>query len=299
VSAAAKYVENKFADNCGNSNVDEFIYPIDRKSALKWFDNFVETRLKHFGPYEDYTIKGTHWLNHSVMSSSINIGIINPSEIINKLRSEHIRHQIPINSYEGYIRQLYWREYQRLCYIYIGDELKSSNYFGLSNKLNSKWYNGETGCLPVDDAIKDAFKTGYLHHIRRLMIMGNYMMLNEILPNDGFKWFMEFSIDSYEWVMYQNVFDMVFCCTGGRTMRKPYISSSSYILKMSNYKAKDSDNKDSDNKDSDNKDSNNKDSDNKDSNWTIIWNNLFKKFLKDHKQKMMKFIYSFPMLGKI
>ena len=92
------------------------------------------------------------------------------------------------------------------------------------------------GIKPIDDLIHKAFDTAYLHHIERLMFVGNFMNLSEINPQQGFKWFMEFSIDSYEWVMYQNVYDMVFFATEGMTMRKPYISSSNYVLKMSSYK---------------------------------------------------------------
>ena len=131
-----------------------------------------------------------------------------------------------------------------ICDNYTGENIKdiliycdfSTNYFGYNKKIDSKWYTGNTGMEPVDNFIKMGFETGYLHHIIRLMIMGNYMNLYGLDPKDGFKWFMEFSCDSYEWVMCQNVLDMVFFVTGGKTMRKPYISSSNYIIKMSNYK---------------------------------------------------------------
>ena len=183
-----------------------------------------------------------------VLSSSINIGLINPTEIIDILRK--IKSDININSYEGYIRQLFWREYQRYTYIYADFNM---NYFGNKKKLNKKWYTGELGIDPVDNAIKMGFDTGYMHHINRLMVVGNFMNISQISPKEGFKWFMEFSIDSYEWVMHQNVLDMVFCVTGGKTMRKPYISSSNYVLKMSNFKKGE---------------------------WSETWTELYRKFLK-------------------
>jgi deoxyribodipyrimidine photolyase-related protein len=262
---AVKYVEDKFTHNHGNTT-SEFVYPIDRKSALKWLDEFIAQKLSKFGDYQDFIIKGTNWLNHSILSSSINIGLLNPSDILEKLKSSTVKAKIPMNSYEGYIRQLYWREYQRICYIYLSEIFKESNYFDNHGKLSNEWYNGKLDCPPVDDAIIDGFNTGYLHHIRRLMVVGNYMMLNRISPHEGFKWFMEFSVDSYEWVMYQNVYDMVFCCTGGKTMRKPYISSSSYILKMSDYQKGE---------------------------WCDKWSKLYHKFLSDNKAKMQKFRYYF------
>ena len=142
----------------------------------------------------------------------------------------------------------------------------------IKKKLTKKWYNGSIGIDPIDDCIKKGFDTAYLHHIERLMLMGNFMNINEITAKEGLKWFMEFSIDSYEWVMYQNVLDMVFCVSGGKTMRKPYISSSSYVLKMSNYKKGE---------------------------WSEKWNNIYRTFLKKHKVKLLKdFKYHFHFIKK-
>ena len=103
------------------------------------------------------------------------------------------------------------------------------------------------------------------------MVIGNFMNLSEIDPEEGFKWFMEFAIDSYEWVMKQNVLDMVFFVTGGKTMRKPYVSSSNYVLKMSTYKK---------------------------GHWSEKWNTLYNNFVKNHVDKLMKFRYHFPTLRK-
>ena len=126
------------------------------------------------------------------------------------------------------------------------------------------------GILPVDNCIINGFNTGYLHHIERLMIIGNFMNLSGIHPNEGFKWFMEFACDSFLWVMHQNVYDMVFFVTGGKTMRRPYISSSNYILKMSDYKK---------------------------DNWCNEWNELYKIFIKKNKKKLFKFRYYFKVIS--
>ena len=267
IQEAKKYVEKNFKENYGN--IENFNYPISYTSAKKWFKNFLDKKLDKFGDYEDAILKQDNFLFHSCLSSSINIGLINPLEIIEILRK--VENKYKINNYEGYIRQLYWREYQRYCYIYCDF---NKNYFGYKKKLDNKWYNGTLNIEPVDNAIKYAFDTGYLHHINRLMVIGNWMNLNEIEPKEGFKWFMEFSIDSYEWVMYQNVMDMVFFVTGGKTMRKPYISSSNYIINMSNHTKKEE--------------------------WTEIWNKKYKEFLKKYKEKLWKFRrYSFPTLKNI
>lgn len=271
IDSAINYVNKYFPNNYGNT--DDFIYPIDHKTARKWLNDFLKKKLNLFGPYQDFVKEGENYMFHSVLSSSINIGLINPMEIVDELKK--YKSKVKINSFEGYLRQLFWREYQRYTYIYINYKTNNKlnyNYFGNSKKLNKKWYNGELGIKPIDDLIKDAFDTGYLHHIGRLMFIGNFMNLYGLHPLEGFKWFMEFSIDSYDWVMCQNVLDMVFFCTGGMTMRRPYSSSSNYILKMSSY-SKDE--------------------------WVEIWDKYYNNFMKKHKKKLWKFRYHFPMLKNI
>ena len=264
IKEAIEYVNDNFSNNYGNT--DNFMYPVTHVTAKKWLSDFFKKRLNNFGPYQDFVKQGEYFMYHSLLSSSINIGLLNPSDIIEELAK--YKSKVKINSFEGYLRQLFWREYQRYCYIYAYDELKK-NYFGNRKKLSKAWYTGELGIPPVDDFIKSGFETAYMHHIGRLMFVGNFMNLSGISPKDGFRWFMEFSIDSYEWVMYQNVYDMVFFVTGGLTMRKPYVTSSNYILKMSNYKKGE---------------------------WVEKWNELYTDFMKKHKKKLWKFRYHFPQL---
>ena len=236
IQEAIQYVSKHFPNNYGNTN--NFQFPISHKDAHKWCKHFIKLRLKKFGDFQDAIIQDQSFMYHSVLSSSINIGLINPPDIIRMLQKMKARSSVQINNLEGYVRQLIWREFQRYCYIYLKDDLKNKNKnkFKLNTKMGKDWYEGNTGIPPLDDTIKKAFDTGYLHHIERLMIMGNLMLLHKINKEDGFNWFMEFAIDSYEWVMYQNVYDMVFYSTGGKTSYKPYVSSSKYILRMSNYK---------------------------------------------------------------
>lgn len=256
IKEAKEYILKYFKNNPGNT--DNFIFPITHKDADKWLDHFIKYKLKNFGPYQDYIDRNDKYLYHSLLSSLINIGLLNPIDVINKLPKKGT----PLNSYEGFIRQLFWREYQYYCY--INYDFKNKNYFNNQKKLTKDWYTSSTGILPIDDTIKEAFDTAYLHHIKRLMVIGNYMNLSGIHPKEGFRWFMEFSCDSYEWVMYQNVYDMVFCVSGGVTMRRPYISSSNYILKMSNYSK---------------------------SEWCNKWDNQYRNFINRNKKQLWKFRY--------
>jgi len=265
IEKARKRVEKEFKSNYGDC--DNFIFPITHKSVMKWLNNFIKCRFEKFGPYQDFIDKNNEYLFHSVLSAVINIGLLNPHDLIKVI--EKVEKKIPLNSYEGFIRQLFWREYQRYCYIYFDFNIKP--FFGNKKKLGKEWYEGTLGVPPVDDAIKTAFKTGYLHHINRLMVVGNYMNLNEIDAWEAFRWFMEFSCDSYEWVMHQNVLDMVFFVSGGKTMRRPYMSSSNYILKMSNYKKGE---------------------------WSETWNEKYRKFIEKHEDKLYKFRYYFKINKK-
>jgi len=265
IKEAQIYIDKNFPKNYGTT--ENFVYPVTHKSALKWLKSFIKNKFKLFGDYQDAILKGESYNYHSVLSSSINIGLLNPNEIIKEIMNK--KKSIPLNSLEGYIRQLFWREYQRYCYLYYNFDKK--NYFGNNKKLTKEWYLGTTGIDPIDDCIKKAFDTAYLHHIERLMVIGNYMNLCEIHPREAFKWFMEFSIDSYEWVMHQNVLDMVFFVSGGATMRRPYSSSSNYIMKMSNHKKGE---------------------------WNKIWDIKYENFINKNKKKLWKFRYYFPALNK-
>jgi len=268
INSVISDVNSKFNKNYGNT--DNFIYPVTHKTAKSFLKDFIKNKFKSFGPYQDFIRKGESYMFHSVLSSSINVGLINPIDIIEEISK--IKSNIPINSYEGYVRQLFWREYQLYCYNYIDYKSALKNpYFDYKNNLNKSWYDGTTKNELIDDTIKKAFDTGYLHHIERLMVMGNYMNLREIKPEDGIKWFIEFAIDSYDWVMYQNVYDMVFFVST-KTMRKPYISSDNYLLKMSDYKK---------------------------GKWSEEWKDLYNKFLKKNKNKLWKYRYSFPTLKNV
>lgn len=252
IQDAIKYIEKHFKHNYGNTK--KFNYPISRKQALSWFTHFKRNSFKHFGTYQDAVLNNKSYMFHSILSSSINIGLLNPSDIMSSISS--IKKNIPINSYEAYVRQLFWREYQRYNYIFNKKHIEEPKLFNFSNKMNTNWYKGTLGVLPIDKTIKKAFDTAYLHHIERLMIMGNYMVLNKIDPKEAFKWFMEFPIDSYEWVMLQNVCDMVFFNSNGMTTSKLYITSSNYINEMMDFE--------------------------KDGKWPSHWDNLYKNFKKEH-----------------
>ena len=234
--SAKCYIEKNFNLNPGKLNKDK-IYPYDFSTADSWFEAFLIERYDEFGPYEDAVVKEKSVLNHSVLSPIINSGLLNPKLIMEKSVKFYNDNDIRLNSCEGFIRQVIgWREFIRGVYIAKGSEERTKNFWGFKRKIPRSFYDGTTGIEPLDDTIKKINNSAYANHIERLMIVGNFMLLCEFDPDDVYKWFMELFIDSYDWVMVPNVYGMSQFADGGLMSTKPYISGSSYVLKMSNYK---------------------------------------------------------------
>ena len=258
VSEAKKYVEKNFGENLGT--FENFIFPINHKEAISQLHNFFSERLNNFGPYEDAISQNTVFNFHSVISSSLNTGLLTPKEVIEELLTYSDSHKTHFASVEGFLRQIIgWREFMMIVYEREGVRERNSNFFNHKTKLPKSFYEGTTGITPFDDSIKKAYNYSYTHHIERLMILGNFMCLCEIEPDEIYKWFMEYYIDSYDWVMVPNVYGMSQYADGGLITTKPYISSSNYILKMSDYKKDE---------------------------WCEVWDGLFWRFLHKNKAKI-------------
>jgi len=230
---AKDYVKKHFKGNPG-----EFpelpIYPHTHKSSDRWLDVFLEQRMQEFGPYEDAMVQKESFLNHSIISPLLNSGLITPLEVIQKTLT--FKDRYPLNSLEGFLRQIIgWREFIRGVYLVKGTQERTTNFFKFNRKIPASFYDATTGILPIDVTIKKVQKTAYNHHIERLMVLGNFMMLCEFDPNEIYKWFMEHYIDAYDWVMVPNVYGMSQFADGGLMSTKPYISSSNYLKKMSDF----------------------------------------------------------------
>ena len=233
---AKQYTDKYFKNNLGELS-EGIQYPIDFKSAKKWLNEFLKNRFMEFGPYEDAIVENEHFLNHSILTPMLNVGLITPQFVINSAIKFSRKQEVPINSLEGFVRQIIgWREFIRGVYQVKGSQERTTNYWKFKRKIPASFYDGSTGIIPFDNTIHKVLKTGYCHHIERLMILGNFMLLCEFDPDEVYRWFMELFIDAYDWVMVPNVYGMSQFADGGLMSTKPYISSSNYILKMSNYK---------------------------------------------------------------
>lgn len=232
---AVEYTEQHFSEHYGTLSNEQY-YPHTFKAAQEWFDQFLEHRFIEFGDYEDSIVENANFLHHSVLSPLLNVGLLTPLEILERAICYGLKNEVPINSVEGFVRQILGcREFVRGIYLYQGSKQRTRNYWNHKNSLAATFYTANTGIRPIDSTIQKVLKTGYTHHIERLMILANFMTLCQINPEEVYQWFMELFIDAYDWVMVPNVYGMSTYHDGGLMSTKPYISGSNYIKKMSDY----------------------------------------------------------------
>jgi deoxyribodipyrimidine photolyase-related protein len=227
-------IEKIFSKHPGSTN--DFWFATEIENVNKLLNFFIKEKSNLFGDYEDAVNKKDNILFHSTLSPYLNLGLITPKIIIEKILDFHKKKKIKLNSLEGYIRQVIgWREFMRGIYQNYSEEMETKNFFKQNRKMKSSWYEGNTGLPPLDYAIKNALTYGWSHHIERLMILSNIMNLCEVKPVYVYRWFMEMFVDSSDWVMVPNVYGMGLFSDGGIFATKPYICGSSYILKMMDF----------------------------------------------------------------
>ena len=238
---ARSYINKYWTDNFGDDEL--LIYPVTFDESKKLFKNFIKNKLITFGKYEDAVSSEIPFGSHSILSSSINIGLITVEYIVKKIcrifdKLDKKHKKIYINSVEAFLRQIIgWRSYVRFIYKYHGKDMIKSNQFEHHNKVTDEWYSGNTQIYPIDDIINKVKTYAYAHHIERLMYIGNFALLCKIDPKEIYDWFMICFIDSYEWVMVPNVMGMSqYSSSEIKMMTRPYFSSSNYIKNMSSYK---------------------------------------------------------------
>ncbi|MEM9695520.1 MAG: cryptochrome/photolyase family protein, partial [Myxococcota bacterium] len=185
-------VRERFAEHPGDLALEDWWMPTTRRQATAWLSRFLEERFVRFGPYEDALSTRDPFLFHSVLTPMLNLGLLTPDEVVEKAVAVRDKYDVPLNSLEGFIRQVVgWREFIRGIDRKYGARQEEANFFGHERKLTDHWYEGTTGIVPLDDVIKKAWRYGYTHHIERLMVVGNLMLLCEIEPREAYRWFME------------------------------------------------------------------------------------------------------------
>jgi len=235
ITAAAAWADSLGAESYGDTGC---WLPVTHKAAEVFLQDFLHDRFDQFGPFEDALhTEGTR-LWHSALSPLLNCGLLTPQYVLTTALSYATTHDIPLNSTEGFVRQILgWREFMRASYESDGATMRQQNFFNHTRSLPKSFWNGTTNLIPVDHAITTALAFGYNHHIDRLMVLGNVMLLSQVHPDEVYSWFMSMYVDAYDWVMVPNVYGMSQFADGGSFATKPYISGSNYLKKMSNFPA--------------------------------------------------------------
>lgn len=238
VSDIVLLLKNENVKFIGTIQEKEFPWPTTRQESLELLDYFCDNLLVHFGDYQDAMDPKEAFLFHSRLSFSLNIKMITPKEVVEKVIAywESKKDSIHISQVEGFVRQILgWREYMRGMYWKLMPEYEEQNKLNCQNPLPPFYWTGETKMNCLKNSISNSLKNAYAHHIQRLMITGNYALLTQTNPDEVDAWYLGIYIDALQWVEITNTRGMSQWADGGLIATKPYVSSGSYINKMSTY----------------------------------------------------------------
>ena len=228
------WVQKTYPDHPGS--LESFNWPVTREQAVQALEYFVEYRLRNFGVYQDAMWTDTPFGWHSILSSALNLKLLNPREVVDAVLVAWKKYSLDLSTIEGFIRQILgWREFVRGMYYLDMPKMAQDNYYQHQRPLPKWYWNGQTQMACMKDAIGQTLQYGYAHHIQRLMVTGNFALLAEILPQEVCEWYLAIYVDAIEWVELPNTAGMALFANGGRFTSKPYIASGAYIKRMSNY----------------------------------------------------------------
>jgi deoxyribodipyrimidine photolyase-related protein len=218
-------------------DAEPFRWAVTRQQALQVLDFFIQNRLPEFGPYQDAMVTGEETMWHAMLSPYLNIGLLQPLEVITAAEKAYYENKLDLSSVEGFIRQVMgWREYMHCVYNYMDADYRERNWFNHTQPLPAFYWNGErTDMNCLRQILTQVQHIGYAHHIQRLMVLNNFALIAGILPQEIEAWFHAAFIDAYDWVMQTNVIGMSQLADGGILASKPYAASANYINKMSDY----------------------------------------------------------------
>ena len=232
--AVLKLVAQRFSDHFGT--LEPFYYAVTRSEALLELAHFMEKILPYFGDYQDAMVAGEPYLNHSLLSSYLNVGLLEPLEICRMAESAYRAGQAPLNAVEGFIRQILgWREYVRGIYHWTMPDYAELNYFEAKRPLPAFYWSAKTKMFCVAEAVNHTREHAYSHHIQRLMLTGNFALLAGLDVKEVQDWYLAVYSDAHEWVEMPNTLGMALFGDGGLMASKPYAASGAYINRMSHF----------------------------------------------------------------
>ncbi|WP_233517474.1 cryptochrome/photolyase family protein [Geodermatophilus marinus] len=219
-------------------------FPVTRAEALHRLQDFLDNRLGAFGPHEDAMLAGDRWLAHSLLSPVLNLGLLDPLEVVRAAEERYRRSlaegdPLPLNSVEGFVRQVMgWRDYVWHMYWYLGRGYRHANALAAHEPVPG-WLadldDGAVDAACLSGVLADVRRDGWVHHIPRLMVLGNYALQRGVDPLAMSDWFHRSFLDGYDWVMVANVVGMSQHADGGVLATKPYAAGGAYIDRMSDY----------------------------------------------------------------
>ena len=231
---ALAVVEREFSEHPGS--LAHFNWPVTREQALVALSSFIDDRLDAFGPHQDAMWTGMAFGWHSLLSTSLNLKLLDPREVIAAAETAWRERELDLAGVEGFIRQILgWREFMRGVYFLDMPSLKTDNHFGHRNALPAWYWTGEARMNCLRQTIRQTLEHGYAHHIQRLMITGMFGVTGEIEPQQLCDWYLAVYVDAVEWVELPNTAGMALFANGGRFTSKPYVASGAYVKRMSNY----------------------------------------------------------------
>lgn len=229
-----KLVQQRYFEHFGD--LEDFWFGVTRHQALAAFQHFIDHSLASFGDYQDAMLQDEPFLFHGVISVYLNLGLLEPMELCQKVERAWLDGKVPINAAEGFIRQVIgWREYIRGIYWHTMPSYVDRNYFNHNRELPDFYWSGDSKMRCLQSCIEQTKKEAYAHHIQRLMVTGNFALLIGVAPAKAHQWYLMVYADAFEWVELPNTLGMSQFADGGLLASKPYISSGNYINKMSNY----------------------------------------------------------------
>jgi len=232
--AVCALVQQHFADHPGT--LAHFNWPTTRSQALTALSHFIEHRLPHFGRFQDAMQQHDDFMFHSLLSTSLNCGLLLPREVCDAAEQAWHQGLAPLNAVEGFIRQILgWREYVRGLYWLKMPDYADMNTLGNTRDLPAWYWTGETRMNCMRACLRNTLDHAYAHHIQRLMVTGNFALLTGIEPRQICDWYLAVYADAYDWVELPNTLGMVMHADGGLLASKPYAASGSYIHRMSDY----------------------------------------------------------------
>ena len=226
--------ERRFPDNFGS--LDAFGWPVTRADALRALEHFIGDELPLFGDYQDAMKAGAPFLFHSLLSPSLNLGLLTPREVCAAAEAAWRSGAAPLNAVEGFIRQILgWREYVRGVYWELMPDYAEENALEATRPLPDFYWTGKTDLRCIREAVRDTEAHAYSHHIQRLMVTGNFALLAGVAPREIERWYLAVYADAFEWVEMPNTLGMAVFADGGKMASKPYAASGAYIDRMSDF----------------------------------------------------------------